>query len=799
MTSRPPDPTDLPDRVGPYRIERRLGVGGMGAVYRAYDERLGRRVAIKRILLDVSADDRMRERFRREAQAVARVNHPAVVQIHDILQEADDDWIVMELIEGTPLGRLAARRGLALDLTLHLTTQIADGLDAVHRQGIIHRDLKMENVMVTADGRAKLLDFGLAKALEPLAPGGVDLTLSTEGAVLGTSRTMSPEQAMGRPLDHRSDLFSLGVLLYELVTGVSPFRGRSLIETLARVCSQQQTRAREHSPALPLPLCDLIEELLAKAPEQRPGAASAVAARLRNLRNALPVDLRALRPTHRFEDAAPQGADASDDPADAAAQGDATTAIADSLGVDSLSVDDGTRPLRPSDLTDGGDPAEAAEAPVDPGADAIAAPAPSAVLPAGAIPAGALGTDTLSFLASSTAGVFVKALLVLEPLGRGRLLQGRGENQALDAQARHDRLVRDLIARFDGIEIDRADDFLLLFQRPSDALRCALAYQAALAALSAELDEPMRGRAALHVGEVMVRETTSGDQARGARPHELEGLARRLVRGVARLARPNQILMTQSVHDLTRHALGEHAEDGALLRWKAHGSHRLADLDTAVQLFEAGARGRASFRRPRTGRARSATLLAVAAIGVMLAALVVWRLSVGDGQPLLAGLPGLSTGIGDAARPTAAILGFDNTSKSPEHDWISTAIAEIIASDLAGAPALRLIAGETVDRLRRELDLVPASRLDDDTLDRIRQNLGCRYVILGSYIASPDLSDLRINVNVQDTTTAEVIATTRSSGQLNELIAVAAALGTDLRDELALGDSTAQTAAAVRA
>src|SRR3954468_11460080 len=265
-----------PRDIGPYHLEERLGAGGMGEVYRAYDQRLGRSVAVKLIRPEASGDARARERLRREARAAAGLSHPQVVQVFDIVEHGETEAIVMELVEGKPLSQLL-RQGGALDVatSVQLGREIAEALGAAHERGILHRDLKTENVMVTPEGHVKILDFGLARSLA-----GDDAPLTQADVVMGTYRCMSPEQAQGLPLDARSDLFSLGVLLYEMLTGQSPFQGATALDTLTRVCSHRQRTVSEIHPAIPLPLSRLVDTLLQKDPLMRPTSARHVAAEL---------------------------------------------------------------------------------------------------------------------------------------------------------------------------------------------------------------------------------------------------------------------------------------------------------------------------------------------------------------------------------------------------------------------------------------------------------------------------------------------------------------------------------------
>ncbi len=269
-----PEPKDSleAERIGAYRLEGRLGQGGMGEVFLACDERLGRRVAIKRVRRD--SHPAVRERFRREARAAARLNHPAIVQIYDVVEDGPGDAIVMELAEGRTLRALLATGLPSPDRAVRLAEEIAGGLAAAHAAGLVHRDLKAENVIVTADDHAKILDFGLAKgAGEP-----EEDSLTAHGAVLGTFHAMSPEQASGEAVDARSDLFSFGVLLYEMLAGRSPFRGAGAADTIRRVLTHEPPPLGALRPDLPPELTRLVDRLLAKDREARPASAGEVSA-----------------------------------------------------------------------------------------------------------------------------------------------------------------------------------------------------------------------------------------------------------------------------------------------------------------------------------------------------------------------------------------------------------------------------------------------------------------------------------------------------------------------------------------
>jgi predicted ATPase/class 3 adenylate cyclase len=256
----------------------------MGAVWRAWDERLDRWVALKQIRAG-AALRHSRERLRREARAVARLSHPAIVHVYDLLEGADGDWIVMELVEGRTLRDLLDEEGaLPPARAVRLCREIAEGLAEAHAQGILHRDLKASNVIVGPADRARILDFGLAKEIpgagEEETQETQELTGSKPGVILGTCFAMSPEQVLGRPLDERSDLFSLGSLFYEMLTGVAPFRAASATLSLARVVNYEVPPLQETHPEIPAGICDVVDWLLRKEPRDRPQSAAEVVAAL---------------------------------------------------------------------------------------------------------------------------------------------------------------------------------------------------------------------------------------------------------------------------------------------------------------------------------------------------------------------------------------------------------------------------------------------------------------------------------------------------------------------------------------
>lgn len=261
-----------------YRVVEKIGEGGMGAVYKAVDTHLDRPVAIKVLPPDKVADAERKGRFVQEAKAASALRHPNIVVVHDIASDLGLDFIVMELVEGQPLDQLIGRRGLKLNEALGYAVQIADGLAKAHAAGIVHRDLKPTNVMVTADGLVKILDFGLAKLAEEAPGGGAGPTMTlgrgeeprTEaGYIVGTAAYMSPEQAEGKKVDARSDIFSFGAVLYEMLTGRRAFGRDSQMKTLAAVLNEEPKPASSISESVPAELERVLARCLRKEPQRR--------------------------------------------------------------------------------------------------------------------------------------------------------------------------------------------------------------------------------------------------------------------------------------------------------------------------------------------------------------------------------------------------------------------------------------------------------------------------------------------------------------------------------------------------
>jgi hypothetical protein len=270
-------------RLGPYEIKALIGSGGMGDVYRARDPRLGRKVAIKVLAESAAADPNAVQRFRQEAQAASALNHPNIVTVYDVSISDDSAFIVTELLEGETLREAIEQRRLSAPQVLACAAQVATGLAAAHGKGIVHRDIKPENLFITSEGTLKILDFGVSKlaaeAVSPALHAGAPVT--APGVLLGTLGYVSPEQIRRQPVDHRSDIFSLGVVLYEALAGRPPFRGESPADTLSSILTDEPPRLSRLRPGLTAAIDEVVRTCLDKDPENRFDSAADLAVTLR--------------------------------------------------------------------------------------------------------------------------------------------------------------------------------------------------------------------------------------------------------------------------------------------------------------------------------------------------------------------------------------------------------------------------------------------------------------------------------------------------------------------------------------
>jgi eukaryotic-like serine/threonine-protein kinase len=266
---------------GRYEILDKLGEGAMGVVYRARDATLGRIVALKMLSADLAAEEELYQRFQREAEAIGRLSHPNIVTVYDVGEASGQLYMAMELLEGDDLRSLIEKRAaIAVADRVWILVQICAGLAYAHSRGVVHRDIKPANILVGSDGRAKILDFGLARV-------SARSTITRRGVILGTPDYMAPEQAMGKGVDRRSDVFSAGAVFYEFLTLEKPFKGKTLHAVLYQIISDDPEPVLTVNPEVPVRLASIVHRMLRKDPEQRYDAMEAVGGDLSEIHAAL--------------------------------------------------------------------------------------------------------------------------------------------------------------------------------------------------------------------------------------------------------------------------------------------------------------------------------------------------------------------------------------------------------------------------------------------------------------------------------------------------------------------------------
>ncbi len=382
--------------------------------------------------------------------------------------------------------------------------------------------------------------------------------------------------------------------------------------------------------------------------------------------------------------------------------------------------------------------------------------------------------------------IALKTLLLTDLVDSTHLIAEIGDKRAYEAFAHHDRVARDLLKRFRGLEIDKTDGFLLLFEHPVDAVDYALEYHQQLATLSRELGVELKARAGIHLGEVHLRRNSAEDITRGAKPIEVEGLAKPMAARAMALAGGGQTLLTQGPFELARRAKEDAPDRDPRLRWISHGRYRLKGIEAPVPIFEVGLEGSAPLlappdpqkarRRRRLGRIAAMALLAAAAVLVLVFQ---------------------SGRLGAEVRPSVAVLGFKNLSQQPESAWLSTALSEMVSTELAAGGEVRMVSGSRIARMRQELSLREVEPFSGDTLAQIRNNLGTDYVILGSYLTYN--RELQLTLSLQSTRRKETLATIPRRGKEEELFDLVSGVGKELRRHLGVGDLQAAESEAARA
>ncbi len=653
-----------------YRIIEEIGAGGMGVVYRAYDERLDRTVAIK-VLPPGLLDEAAQKRFRREALALARINHPNIATLHDVGTESGTDYLVMEDIQGITLEERIQKGPLPIPEVLALAIQMCEGLAAAHERGIIHRDLKPGNIRLTPDGRLKILDFGLAERAAGPSPAGATVTTTQTQETSGTIPYMAPELLQGQPADVRSDLWAVGAVLYELSCGRRPFPGNVSTAVAADIIHKQPVTPRYFRPEIPGGLETVILKCLDKKPSSRYVSARAVLQDLSELSTGASSSRPAPRPTSLSETPSMEIAH---------------VLFMDIVSYSTLPMDDQEHVLRD-------------------------------------------------------------------------LQEKVRSNQEFIAAQMEDRLIR----------LPTGDGMALVFFKDAEApVRCALD-------LARNLGE-MKLRMGINSGPVYRVADINAN-------HNVAGAGINMAQRVMDCGDAGHILVSKATADVL----------AQVKNWRP-ALHDLGEAEVKhgarIHIFNLWQDGAGNPEVPKKiQHATKRRRMGVAGIAALVlgSALAIWLLvhfgKVGGGQ--------------GKARRSIAVLGFRNLTGKPADEWISTALSEMLTTELAAGEQLRTLPGEDVTRAKLDLNLSESESLSEKTLAQLRKRLGSDMVVVGSFF---DMNgQVRVDIRLQDTGAGGTLANFSETGTEAQLLDLVNRMGSSLREHCGIRDLTPVQSANLRA
>jgi eukaryotic-like serine/threonine-protein kinase len=661
--------------ISHYRITEQIGAGGMGVVYRAYDERLERTVAIKVLPPNLLEGEAAKKRFRREALALARINHPNIATLYDVGSENSTDYLVLEDIPGLTLEERIHTGPLPVAEVLSLANQICEGLAAAHDRGIIHRDLKPGNMCLTPDGRLKILDFGLAERAAAPSQVGATVTTTQIQEMSGTVPYMAPEQLQGQPADPRSDLWAVGAVLYELSCGRRPFPGKVSTAIAADIIHKQPATPRSLRPEIPLGLEQVILKCLEKDPANRYVSAREV-----------------------LEDL--------ETPSTGSSQSR-------------------TAPVP-------GSPSETRSMEI----------------------AHVLFMDIVSY---STLPMDEQERILCD------LQETVRSNREFTAAQLEDRLIR----------LPTGDGMALVFFRDAEApVRCALE----LARRLGEHHPTLKLRMGINSGPVYrVADINANRNVAGA------GI--NMAQRVMDCGDAGHILLSKPVADVL----------AQVTSWRP-AVHDLGEAEVKhgvrVHIFNLCKDGAGNPQIPkklqRATTRRRTSLVGVAALILGVAA-ASWLL-IHFGR----------IGVGKAnERRSIAVLGFRNLTGRPTDEWMSTALSEMLTTEVGAGGQMRTLPGEDVTRAKLDLNLPESEGLGESTLAQLRKRLGSDFVVMGSYY---DMNgQVRVDVWLQDASGGGTTATFSETGSEAQFVDIVNRMGSSLRAHCGIRDLTPMQSANLRA